>query len=275
VYEGQIIVPPGKDNVTFEGEGTDKSIISYGFNTNEPNPEGVARHFRGTAVVVLADGFHAFRVTFRNISGDHGQALALRIDGDKAVIRECRIFGWQDTLMVNDHRQYFRDDYIEGRVDFIYGSGTAVFDHCEIRSKNGGYVTAASTPKDHAYGLIFLDCKLTGDPTPWRNPTGDSQPKPPSPPVAALGRPWRPYAMVAFIRCNLGKHIRPDGWDNWGNPANEQTARYSEYKSSGPGAAPRKRVSWSHQLTDQEAATFTVRNILRGEDGWDPHHDQK
>jgi pectinesterase len=271
-YEGQTVIPKSKSKITFEGDGIDKTILTYKYNTNEPNPPDVERQFWGIGVVVLSDDFQAYNLTFENVSGDHGQALALRIDGDRAIVSDCHLLGWQDTLMLNNGRQYFHNDYIAGRVDFIYGSGTAVFDHCEIHSKNGGHVTAASTPQDHPYGFVFLDCKLTGDAIAWdpatTNPSTTLKPR--VTPLADLGRPWRPYAAVAFVRCEMGAHIKPEGWNNWGKASNEQTARYSEYHSTGPGANPDKRFAWTKQLTEDEAAKLTIPNILGGSDHWNP-----
>jgi len=195
----------------------------------------------------------------------------LRVDGDRAVFNHCRMLGWQDTVRLNQARQYLTNCYIEGRVDFIYGSATAVFDHCEIHSKNGGFVTAANTPRDKPYGFVFLDCKLTGDSTPWINPTNTVVSTSPAKRVMAdLGRPWRANASVTYLNCWMGDHIRPGGWNNWGNPTNELTARFSEYQSTGPGAKPDARVKWSKQLSDAEASGLTVDAILRGADGWKP-----
>ena len=267
-YQGQIILPNTKSKVTFEGEDAQKTILTFALNTNEPNPPEVEQRFKGTGVVILGDDFQAEKITFQNTSGDHGQALALRIDGDRAVLKDCRLLGWQDTLMINNGRQYFKDCYIEGRVDFIYGSATAVFDHCEIHSKNGGHVTAASTPEDHPYGFVFLSCKLTGDAIPWSPPTGSPPPR--VTPLADLGRPWRPYASVTYINCEMGSHIKPQGWNNWGKAENEKTARYSEFGSTGPGADPEKRVGWSKQLTKEEAEKITIDSVLGGDDGWKP-----
>ncbi len=223
-------------------------------------------------MIILGNDFHATNITFQNTSGDHGQALALRVDGDRAVFNRCRMLGWQDTLMINNARQYFTNCYVEGRVDFIYGSATAVFDHCEIHSKNGGHVTAANTPKDHPYGFVFLNCNLTGDPHPWTNSQGVAANANTngSPPRADLGRPWRPYASVTYVNCEMGDHIKPEGWNNWRNPTNELTARYAEYNSTGPGANPGQRFKWTRQLTDEEAKFLTVENILGGSDKWNP-----
>jgi pectinesterase len=145
-----------------------------------------------------------------------------------------------------------------------------VFDRCEIRSKNGGHITAANTPEDRPFGFVFLNCRLTGDPAPWVNPTNSGFPKSTKVPMADLGRPWRPYASVTYLNCEMGDHIKPEGWDNWRKAENEKTARYAEYHSTGAGANPAARVKWSRQLTDAEAGAFTVQNILRGPDGWNP-----
>jgi pectinesterase len=256
-----------------EGEDAATTIITYDKNVNDPIPAGIDKF--NPAVHVVADNFRARKLTFQNTSGDHGQALALRIDSDRVVLTDCRLLGWQDTLMVNNGRQYFKDCHIEGRVDFIYGSGTAVFDHCTVHSKNGGYVTAASTPPDHPFGLVFLNCKLTGDDVPWQAPPGGAQPAKPTKPnkLAYLGRPWRPYGSVAFIHCELGDHVRPEGWHNWGKPENEKTARYVEYGNTGPGAKPDKRVPWSKQLTEDEATQITIAKVLGGTDGWRPESE--
>jgi len=270
VYEGQIIVPRTKRFIRVIGEEMENTKLTWPYNVNDRKPNQPYQFDPG--FVVAADDFCAENLTIENTSGDHGQALALRVDADRAAFKHCRILGWQDTLMVNNGRQYFTNCFIAGRVDFIYGSGTAVFDHCEIHSKNGGYVTAASTPSDHLIGFVFLDCKLTGDPSPW-NPTNGAVQFEKSDVKTYLGRPWRPTASVAFVNCEMGSHIKPAGWHNWGNVTNETTARYAEYNSTGSGANPEKRVKWAKQLTADEAKDFTLGKILSGTDGWNPFAD--
>ena len=270
VYEGQVIIPKTKRFIRIVGEDREATVLTWPYNVNDRKPNQPYQFDPG--FVVVGNDFRAENLTFENSSGDHGQALALRVDNDRAVFENCRILGWQDTLMVNNGRHYFTNCYIEGRVDFIYGSATAVFDRCEVRSKNGGHVTAASTPKDQPYGFVFMNCRLTGDPKPWISAAGipantNSAPK------ADLGRPWRPYASVTYLNCELGNHIKPAGWDNWRNPTNELTARYAEYNSTGPGANPEARFKWARQLTDIEAKNYTVENILKGRDGWSPRRD--
>ncbi|MES2438779.1 MAG: pectinesterase family protein [Verrucomicrobiota bacterium] len=272
IYEGQKILAAGKNKVSLLGDAAATTILSWDINTNEEQPPGTNPSFKGIGLVIQAVDFKADKLTLRNTSGDHGQALALRLEGDRAVVSNCRLLGWQDTLMPNKGRGYFKDCYIEGRVDFIYGGGTAVFDRCEIRSKNGGYVTAASTPQDQPYGFVFLDCTLTGDPAPWVDPTGRIPAKPAGkkPPLAFLGRPWRPHANVIFLNCQMGGHLHPEGWNNWGKPENELTARYAESGGKGAGADPARRVKWSRQLEKAEAAKITVASVLAGDDHWKP-----
>jgi pectinesterase len=253
-YKEKITVPASRPFITFRGDDAKTTILTNDWNAKHVGPDGRPVGTGGSySTKVNGRDFVAEEITFENTAGDTGQAVAVFADADRLVFRNCRFLGWQDTLYANGGRQYYDRCEIEGRVDFIFGGATAVFDRCTIRSKNGGYVTAASTSQDRPFGYVFLDCTLAGD-------------------VAKtyLGRPWRPYGAVAYIRCWIGDHVVPEGWDNWRNPENEKTARYVEYRCTGPGAERSKRVAWSRELTDEEAATYTVRNILGGADGWDP-----
>jgi len=271
IYTGPFIVPKEKNNIELIGENPATTIITFPFNVYEHVRRETYQFNPGFEV--LGNNFRAENITFQNTSGDHGQALALRVDGDREVFRNCRILGWQDTLMVNNGRDYFKNCYIAGRVDFIYGSATAVFDHCTIFSRNGGHYTAASTPKNKPFGFVFLHCRLTGNSRPWIGPNG----KPAhasTDPMVDLGRPWRPYASVAYIDCWMGKNVAPYGWNNWGKISNEKTARYSEYHSTGPGADPGARVKWARQLTSRQAGAYTVKHILGGPDHWNPDRPQ-
>jgi len=267
VYPGQIMVAKGKNHLRLVGENPTNTVVTYALNVHEAPPGETYQFNPGT--VVVADDFQAENLTFENTAGDHGQALALRVDGDRARFRNCRLTGWQDTLLMDYGRDYFTNCYVAGRVDFIYGSATAVFDHCEIHSRNGGHVTAASTPAKQRFGFVFLNCRLTGDSQPWVNAAGVAT-NVSRLPRADLGRPWRPTASVAYLNCWMDQHIKPEGWNNWRNPQNERTARYAEYQSTGPGANPAARVKWAHGLTEAEAKAYTVENILGGADHWNP-----
>lgn len=268
--EGQILLPATKKNVTFEGEDPVRTVLRYHLNVQERDPAAAPR-FSGTGVVILANDFHATNLWFENDSGNHGQALALRMDADRIVLKNCRLTGWQDTLQINQGRQYFQECFISGRVDFIYGNATAIFDRCEIQSRNRGHITAASTLQNQPYGFVFMNCKLTYDPASWVNPANPNDPGSGVPDKADLGRPWRDYAAVAFLNCEMGEHIDPRGFVTWvGSEARDKTARYSEYKSTGPGASPTTRQPWVRQLTDDEASVYTLPKILGGSDNWNP-----
>jgi pectinesterase len=270
-YKEKITVPKGKPFVTFKGEDAKTTILTNDWNAKHVGPEGKeVGTFGSSSVLVEAPDFVAENVTFENSAGNTGQAVALSAVGDRQVYRNCRLLGWQDTLYANGGRQYYDRCYIEGRVDFIFGNAVAVFDHCTIHSKNGGHVTAASTEQTKPWGYVFLDCKLTGDPTPWKDPSGTLPPDKPTP-KADLGRPWRPYASVTYVRCELGDHIKPEGWQKWRkDDETDKTARYAEYQCTGPGADRAKRLPWTKELTKEQADQLTVDKLLSGTDEWNP-----
>jgi len=250
VYKEKLILPSTKTNVSLIGENVMRTILTYDDYAAKKNRFGEEIGTSGSSgFFIYGDGFSAKNITFENSAGPVGQAVAVRIDGDKVVFENCRFLGNQDTLYPHGKtsRQYFRNCYIEGTVDFIFGWSTVVFDSCEIYCKKGGYVTAASTEEGTKFGLVFINCKITGD-------------------AAAntfyLGRPWRPFAKTVFINCWMDKLIKPEGWHNWGKPNAEKTSFYAEYHSTGPGANPDKRVAWSHQLTDAQRAEYTIGNIF-------------
>jgi pectinesterase len=193
-------------------------------------------------------------LTVKNTAGRVGQAVALHVDGDRFIIKNCNLLGNQDTLLTaNDtSRQYYFNCFIEGTTDFIFGGATAIFQDCTIKSLTNSYITAASTSTLQSFGYVFFNCKLIAS----------DEAK-----LVYLGRPWRAYARTVFIGCEMGAHIRPEGWHNWSKTENESTAFYAEYNNNGAGAATDKRVAWSHQLTKKEAKQYSVANIFRG---WKP-----
>lgn len=250
IYKEKLLLPTTKTNVTFLGESVMGTVITNDDYASRETSFGEPMGTSGSSgFYIFGDGFTARNITFSNTAGPVGQAVAVRIDGDRVSFENCRFLGFQDTLYPHGEgsRQYYRHCYIEGTVDFIFGWSTAVFEECEIHSKAKGYITAASTPDSARFGFVFLRCRITGE-------APDQS--------VYLGRPWRPHSNVAFVECNLGKHIRKEGWHNWNKPEAEQTARYAEYASTGDGADPAGRVPWSRQLAAQEAAQYTPLNIL-------------
>ena len=253
VYREKMHLDSSKDFVTMIGEDKFNTILTYNDHTGKISPRGDTINTRTSAsFFMLADNFRAENITFQNDAGfSAGQAVGLESDGDKALYYNCRIVGNQDILFTNSDksRQYFKDCYIEGTTDFIFGSSTVWFEHCHIHSKKNSHITAASTPLQHEFGYVFNDCILTGDTT-LRN--------------VSLGRPWRPHSNVVFMHSYIGPHIKPEGWSNWNKTDNYKTTRYSEYKNYGPGANISERVTWSRQLTDEGVKKYTLKNVLRG-----------
>lgn len=253
VYKEKVIVPSWVENIDIIGEDRDKTIITYDDHANI-NKMGT---FRTYTVKVEGSDITFKNLTIENNAAQLGQAVALHTEGDRLKFINCRILGNQDTIYTGAKftRLYFKDCYIDGTTDFIFGPSTALFEDCIIHSKRNSYVTAASTPKEAKYGYVFKHCKLTAEP-------GVDK--------VYLGRPWRPYAYTLFIECELGKHIVLAGWHNWGKLSNEETARYMEYKNTGEGANASERVAWSKQLTKKEAEAVTVDAIFRTQSDWDP-----
>lgn len=279
IYRQKLVV--SRPNVTFMGESRDKTVIVYGDKAIEVMPDGTNRGtFRTASVRIDTHDFTALHLTFQNDAGlgrDAGQALALYVDGDRNYFEDCRLLGNQDTLFTAPlpekemqaggfrgpgeykprilGRHLYRNCYISGNVDFIFGSGIAYFENCtifsclsgEVEKSTHGYVTAASTPKDQPFGYVFHDCHLVSDCPPH---------------TVYLGRPWREWAKTVFIHCELGEHIHPLGWVDWKKEHGH--FYYGEYDSYGPGAAPTERADFSHQLTAEEAAKYTMENVLQG-----------
>jgi pectinesterase len=245
VYNEKIELPSYNTYVTFIGESVEKTIITF----NDYSGRGKLITFTSYTAKISGNRFVAENITFANSAGPVGQALALYVDADKAVFKNCRFTGNQDTIYATGEssRQYFLNCYIEGTTDFIFGPSTAVFQNCTIRCKSNSFITAANTPEGKKFGFVFLDCKIVADSSVNK---------------VYLGRPWRAWSKTVFIRCDLPKQITAAGWDNWSNPENEKTAYYAEYKNTGEGSNYTNRVNWSKQLTDKEAKEYTVENIF-------------
>jgi polygalacturonase len=271
IYRESVVID--KPNIHLIGGSADasKTVI---VDDKSAGTSGGTLH--SATVNVRGDNFLAKNITFQNNwNATHpqlpegSQALALLVTGDRAVFRNVRLLGNQDTLYIGSRncspdgrpcipaRQYFSHCYIAGNVDFIFGDGKAVFDHCEIYSTphRGGFITAQAKhyPAEDS-GFVFRDCRLTAAP----GVEG-----------VYLGRPWRPYATVIFLNTWMSGFIAPAGWREWhpGQTHSLETAYYAEYRSAGPGADPARREPSSHQLTSSQTAPYATTTFL---DGWNP-----
>ena len=251
-YHEKVLVHAYLLHITLLGESKENTQIVYGDHNGLP---GIGT-FNSYTVKVLGNNITIANLTIENSSGEVGQAVALHVEGDKFYIEDCRLLGCQDTLYAAGYnsKQYYKNCYIDGTTDFIFGGATALFEDCQLHCKKNSYITAASTPQEVNYGFVFKNCTITAN----QNVE-----------VVYLGRPWRDYAKVVFINCEMGNFIQPEGWHNWGQPEREKTAFYAEYKSKGEGARVDSRVSWSHQLTDKEVLEYTRANIFKTVDAWE------
>lgn len=252
VYRELVYAQREKRYVRLIGEDPESTVLVYGLHANMTGLDGEKiGTFRTPTFHIDADDFTVENLTIQNDAGPIGQALAVAVHGDRVVFRNCRFLGHQDTVFLNRGRQYFKDCFIEGTTDFLFGGATAWFENCDIRALAGSYLTATATPPESAFGFIFDRCRVQ---------VAEGQ-------QSYLGRPWRDFAATLFMRCDLGAGIRPEGWHNWDKPWREATSRYLEYRNTGPGADRSARVSWARELTREEAERITPRTALGG---WDP-----
>ncbi len=296
-YKEKLVI--NKPYITLEGEDVEDTIITYDDYANMIMEDGSKRGtFRSYSVLIDTHDFTAKNIIFENSAGfgrEVGQALALYVDGDRIIFDNCYFIASQDTLFTAplpptafqvggftgpkefaeriNGRHYYHNCFIRGDVDFIFGSATAYFDHCEIFSQKTddlpaaeqeseqkvyGYVTAASTAEGQDYGYVFNECKLTSN-CPKKS--------------VYLGRPWRSFAKTIFINCELGEHIKDEGWHDWNKPDAHDTMLYAEYNSTGAGAIAikeGKRAPFSKQLSTEEASLYTKEKVLAGDDNWNP-----
>ena len=292
-YKEKLVIPESKSHVTLIARTEGEVIISY--DDYASRPAALTGRNVGTSgsssVYIYAPYFEADGIVFENTASNQsfaeggrgvGQAVAVLVAGDCAVFRRCRFLGHQDTLYAfgrksdpkteaakvaaqtqlipanMQSRQYYEDCYIAGTVDYIFGWATAYFNRCELHCLSGGYVTAAATPQGQEYGYVFNECHITAEPGV----------------KTYLGRPWRNYAQVVYLNCEMDDCVEAAGWHNWPNKETgrdgSNTAFYAEYQSHGPGANAKGRVKWSKQLTANEAQHYTAAEVLKGYDGWNP-----
>lgn len=275
VYHERIVV--NQNHISFVGVDEQTTKITYSDAAQDVMPEGDKRGtFRTPSVFIDADDFHACHISFLNEAGQGdnvGQALAVYADGDCLTFENCRFEGYQDTLFTaplpkkekqpggfkgpkefaprRHGRHFYKDCFIAGNIDFIFGSATAYFENCELfmRSRDdkiSGYVTAPSTYEGEPYGYVFNHCRFTGD-CPKES--------------AYLGRPWRNFAKAVIMNSEIGGHIKKEGWHDWNKRDAWDTMFFAEYQNFGEGAA-KERAPFVRFLTDSEAAQYTREKVL-------------
>ncbi|KAL5228365.1 hypothetical protein ABZP36_016630 [Zizania latifolia] len=234
-----------KPYITLTGTSANSTVITW-------NESWVA--VDSPTVSVLASDFVAKRLTFQNTFGDAAAAVAVRVAGDRAAFYGCRFVSFQDTLLDETGRHYYRGCYVQGATDFVFGNGRALFDKCHLHSTSpvgaGGAFTAQQrSSESEDTGYSFVGCKLTG--------LGAA--------TSILGRPWGPYSRVVFALTYMSSTVRHQGWDDWDDLAKQRTAFYGQYQCYGAGSKTDGRVAWSHDLTQAEAAPFITKAWVDGQ----------
>lgn len=250
VYKQVVTLKSTANNVRLIGEDVNETVITFdNYSGKDDGVGGVHSTSTSATAYINGDNFVAENISFENAAGPVGQALAIYINGGQAAFYNCRFIGNQDTYYAHQGtKQYLKNCYIEGTVDFIFGGSVAFFDNCRLHSLAAGYITAASTPENSRYGYVFSRCTATAK-------QGANY-------LVYLGRPWRPFANVVFLNTSLGAHIRPQGWLNWSGTENYKTCFYAEYQNNGTGAVIDQRVGWSVQLSASQAAEYTKEKVL-------------
>lgn len=261
IYKQPIYVPKSKNMITLLGDRPETTILTWANTATSIQHHQVAAvigtgTFASGTVIVEGQDFIAQGITFENSSPQgSGQAVAIRVTADRCAFYGCRFLGWQDTAYLHNGRLYFRDCYIEGSVDFIFGNATVLLEHCHIHCKSKGFITAQQRTSDsESTGYVFLRCIITG--------TGTSTP------YMHLGRPWAPYARVLYAYTWMDGCIMPPGWNNWDNSENEKTASYYEYRCFGPGSDTSKRVTWAKEAKDEEIEQFLSLSYIDSQKSW-------
>ncbi|XP_077217537.1 pectinesterase QRT1-like [Tasmannia lanceolata] len=259
IYREKVIVPITKPYVTFIGNQTSNTVISWNSRASDRGSDGqIIGTLSSASVAIESDYFCAQGITFENtapnaLPGAVGmQAVALRVSGDKAMIFRCRILGSQDTLFDHHGRHYFYKSYIEGSIDFIFGKGRSLYQGCTLHAISNSYGAITASDRNSSSedaGFSFLNCNLKGSGSFY------------------LGRAWGRYARVVYSYCNLDGIIIPQGWNDWGDPSRRGTVLFGEFQCRGRGASSKDRVSWAKALSYEEAKPFLSRNFIDG-DQW-------
>ncbi|KAK6911663.1 Pectinesterase, catalytic [Dillenia turbinata] len=263
IYDEKINIPRDKPYILLEGDSPSNTVIQYG---------DFGSSITSSTIIISTGNFAARKIMFKHCirtvmqntymqpslaKFDITWAPAATIDGDKISFTECGFIGLQDTLTDARGRHFFHSCYIEGAIDFIWGSGQSVFEGCNINIKrlpgrNGpGFITAQArnSPQDPS-GFVFKFCNVQG--------SGQ----------AYLGRAYREYSRVLFYKSGISEAIVPQGWDSWNYGGREQHIAFWEIENTGNGADTSKRAKWMRapKAEDVNFLLDTKRFIDR--EGW-------
>ncbi|XP_052206893.1 probable pectinesterase/pectinesterase inhibitor 21 [Diospyros lotus] len=262
LYKEIVNITKQMKHVVLIGDGPTKTKISgnrsfkSGYNT-----------FKTATLTTDGEFVMLKNLYVENTAGHEGhQAVALRVGSDRAIVYNCHLDGFQDTLYVHTHRQFYRDCTITGTVDFIFGDSATIFQNCKMIVKKPGpnqdcMVTAQGRKEERAISaLVLQNCTITAEPA-FVAAKGEHK--------AYLGRPWKTYSRTVIMDSFIDGSIDPAGWAPWQGDLYLDTIWYAEYNNRGPGSDTSKRVTWKgiKKITAESAQSFTAGRFIDG-DTW-------
>ncbi|KAL8136382.1 hypothetical protein V2J09_002383 [Rumex salicifolius] len=248
-YKEKIKVERFKPYITFRGDPKNKPTLVFNGNSEKYGTVDSA------SVIIESDYFVASNIIFKNTSPrpdgkmKGAQAVALRVSGEKSAFYNCRLIGFQDTLCDDAGKHFFKDCYIEGTVDFIFGDAQSMYLNCEIHVIPGDpmtIITAQARKNNQDPGTyVIVHGKVTG-----------------SGRTSVLGRSWMPAAKVLYLYTTLSDTVEPAGWSDNRHPETDKTVYFSEFECKGPGSDRSKRVPFEKKLTAADVKPFLTLDYI-------------